>query len=147
VIVELYADTDHRPGSTDRTTYHGFAGFKGARSRYGVEYASQDRQVEEGADQTLAVGSVFGVWDSSEKLTFFARIDRSFDGNPDADEIPYLVLAENTEFDLALVGLDYKIHKAISLIPNLEYVAYGETDSPPGPDDDLMARLTLYFQF
>ena len=147
VIVELYADTEDRPESADRTTYHAFLGFLAARSRYGVEYASQNRQAAEGADQTLAVGSMFGVWDLSEKLSLLARVDRSFDGNPDADEVPYLALAENTEFDLALIGLDCKLQRAISLVPNLEYVAYRETEGTPAPDDDLIARLTLFVRF
>lgn len=76
-------------------------------------------------------------------MSLLARIDRAFDGIPDAGDIPYLGLAEDTEFDLFLVGLDYRIHKMISLIPNVEYVAYRETDGRPAPDDDLIARLTL----
>jgi hypothetical protein len=35
----------------------------------------------------------------------------------------------------------------VSLIPNVEYVAYRETDGRPAPDDDLIARLTLSVQF
>jgi hypothetical protein len=147
VVLELYADYEARPGSTDRTTYHAFVGFKPDKGRLGVEYASQHREVAQGADQTLRVGSVVGVWDCANKLSAVLRIDRSFDGIPDAGEIPYLALAENTEFDLVLIGLDYKIHEAISLIPNVEYVAYRETDGLAAPDDDLIARLTLYFQF
>jgi len=147
VVLEIYADTEDRPESADRTTYHAFAGFKSAKSRYGVEYALQDRQVADAPDQSLAVGSVFGVWDCAAKLSLIARFDRAFDGNPEAAEIPYLVLANNTRFDFALLGLDYKVHPKISLIPNLEYVVYRETDGLPPPDDDLIARLTLFFQF
>jgi hypothetical protein len=40
VAGERYAVAEDRPDSTDRTTFHAFAGFKGARSRYGVEYAT-----------------------------------------------------------------------------------------------------------
>jgi hypothetical protein len=146
-VVELYADTEDRPGATDRTTYQGFLGWKGEKSRYGLQYASQDRQVATGPDQTLAVGSAFGVWDLSPKMSLLARYDRSFDGNPEADKIPYMVIAKDSEFDLALLGFDYKLAKKISLIPNAEYVMYRETDGRPAPDDDLIAKLTLYFQF
>ena len=31
LVVELYADAEDRPDSTDRTTFHGFAGFKGCQ--------------------------------------------------------------------------------------------------------------------
>ena len=147
VIIEAYADFEDRPESADRTTYHGFVGFRGARFRSGAEYASQDRQVAGGADQTLAVGSVFGVWDWSAQASLLARVDRAFDGNPEAGQIPYLGLAENTKFDLALVGVEYRLHSAISLIPNVEYVAYRETNGIPPPDDDVIARLTLYVRF
>jgi hypothetical protein len=147
VIVEFYADVEDRPGSTDRSTYHAFVGFKGAAFHSGVEYASQDRQTDAGPDQTIAVGSVFGVWDFAEKLSLLARIDRSFDGNPEAEQIPYWVLANDTKFDLALVGLDYRIQRVVSLIPNIGYVAYRETDGRPAPDNDLIVRLTLSCQF
>jgi len=147
LVIEAYGDFEDRPESADRTTFHGFVGFKGGRFRSGVEYASQNRQVAGGPDQTLAVGSVFGVIECSAKVSLLARFDRSFDGNPEAAQIPYLGLAENTEFDLALLGLDYRLHPAISLIPNVEYVAYRETGGLPRPDDDLIARLTLSVRF
>jgi hypothetical protein len=95
----------------------------------------------------VTVASVFGVWDLGGKLSILARVDRAFDGIPDAGSIPYLGLAADTEFDLALVGLDYRIHRMVSVIPNLEYVAYRETEGRPAPDDDLIARLTLSVWF
>jgi hypothetical protein len=147
VVIEAYGDFEDRPESADRTTYHVFVGFQGARFRSGIEYASQDRQVPGSADQTLAVGSVFGVLDWSAKVSLLARLDRSFDGNPEAAQIPYLGLAENMEFDLALFGVDYRVHSRVSLIPNVEYVAYRGTGGLPAPEDDLIARVTLYVRF
>jgi hypothetical protein len=93
------------------------------------------------------VGSIFGIWDLSPETSLLARYDRSFDGNPEADKIPYRVVANDSEFDLALLGLGYRLAEKISLIPNVEYVMYRETDGRPAPDDDLIARLTLYFRF
>jgi hypothetical protein len=147
LVLEAYADTEDRPESADRTTFHAFAGFQGARARYGVEYATQERQAAEGPDRTVSVASVFGAWDLGEKLSLLARVDRSFDGIPDAGDIPYLGLAEDTEFDLFLVGLDYRAHRAVRVVPNVEYVTYRETDGVPPPDDDLIARLTLSVTF
>lgn len=146
-VVELYADSEDRPGSTDRTTFHAFVGFEGPRSRYGVEYASQEREAPDGPDRTVSVASVFGAWDLGKKTGLLARVDRSFDGIPDAGDIPYLSLAEDTEFDLFLAGLDYRIHPMVSVIPNVEYVAYRETGERPAPGDDLIARLTLFVRF
>lgn len=144
---EVYADSEDRPGSTDRTTLQGFAGWRGDKSRYGLQYVTQDRQVPGGADQTLAVGSVFAVWDLTAKSSLLARFDRVFDVNPEADRIPYLVLDKNSELDLAVIGWDYELHKKVALIPNLTYVMYRETNGRPAPDDDLFAKLTLLVQF
>ncbi len=35
----------------------------------------------------------------------------------------------------------------VSVVPNVEYVAYRETGGVPAPDDDLIARLTLSVTF
>jgi hypothetical protein len=147
LVVEVYGDTEDRPESTDRTTFHAFVGLSGVRSRYGFEYATQERRAAEGPDRTVSVASVFGAWDLGEKLSLLARVDRSFDGIPDAGEIPYLGLAEDTEFDLFLLGLDYRVHRAVRVVPNVEYVAYRDTRGVPAPGDDLIARLTLSVTF
>jgi hypothetical protein len=49
LVVEAYADTEDRPDSTDRSTFHAFAGYKGTRSRYGVGCATQRRTSGGGA--------------------------------------------------------------------------------------------------
>lgn len=147
LVAELYADYEDRPGNTDRTTYHAFLGWRGASSRYGLQYGWQDREVEAGPDGDVAVASVFGVWGLSDRSSLVARWDHAFDGLPDADKIPYLPIATNIEFDLAILGWDYELHRQISLIPNVEYVMYRDTDGQPAPDDDLLARMTLYYQF
>lgn len=147
LVAELYADFEDRPGNTDRTTYHAFLGWKADKSRYGLEYGYQDREAESGPDEDVSVASMFGVWNLTEKSSFVARWDHAFDGFSDADKIPYSPIAKNTEFDLAILGWDYKLHKQISLIPNLGYVMYRGTDGLPAPDDDLYAKMTLYYQF
>lgn len=147
LVAQIYADFEDRPGNTDRTTYHAFLGWKGASSRYGLEYGWQDREVETGPDEDVSVVSVFGVWDLSDKSSLIARWDRAFDGFSDSDKIPYIPIAKDTEFDLVILGWDYKLHKQISLMPNVEYVMYRNTDGLPAPDDDLFARMTLYYKF
>lgn len=147
LVAELYADYEDRTGNTDRTTLHGFLGWKGDTSRYGLEYGWQDRETETGPSEDVSVASLFGVWGITEKSTLVARWDHAFDGFDDSSKIPYIPIANDTEFDLAILGWDYKLHKQISLIPNLEYVMYRDTDGLPAPDDDLYARMTLYYQF
>jgi hypothetical protein len=147
LVFEIYGDFEDRPDSTDRTTYQGFAGWKGERSRYGLQYAWQDREATTGPGESVSVASLFGIWDVSGKSSLIARYDRSFDGYPDADRIPYLPIANDTEFDLAILGWDYRLRRQISLMPNIEYVLYRATDGVPAPDDDLYGKLTLYYQF
>lgn len=144
---ELYADHEDRPASTDRTAVRAFAGWRGQSSRIGFEYGWQDRDAATGPGEDVAVASLFGVWRLSEKSSLITRWDRSFDGFSDADKIPYVPIAKNMEFDLAILGWDYKLHKQISLIPNLEYISYRDTNGVSAPDDDLYAKITLYYQF
>jgi len=147
LVTELYADYEDRPGSADRATYQAFVGWRGERSRYGLQYASQEREVETGGEQTLAVASAFGAWQLTDRGSLIARYDRSFDGYPDADRIAYLAIAADTPFDLAILGWEHALDPQIRLIPNLEYVRYRSANGLPAPDDDLYARFTLYYTF
>ena len=147
LVLQLYADYEDRPGATDRSTWQAFAGWAGARSRYGLQYASQQREVQGAPDEDVAVASVFGVWHLTEPGTLTVRYDRNFDGYADADKIPYLRIATATPFDLAILAWQHELHPNISLIPSLEYVHYRSADGISNPDDDLYGRLTLYFGF
>jgi hypothetical protein len=146
-VFELYADVESRPDSTDRRTWQGFLGYRSSRSRFGLHYAYQDRWTDGGPHQPLAVGSIFGVLDLSSRASLFLRYDRSFDGNPEGEQIPYLELANDTRFDFLLAGFDWALARKIDLIPNVEYVNYRETGGQPVPGNDLIVKLTLYFQF
>jgi hypothetical protein len=147
LVLQLYADYEDRPGATDRSTWQALAGWAGARSRYGLQYASQQREVQSAPDEDVAVASVFGVWHLTEPGTLTVRFDRNFDGYEDADKIPYLRVATATPFDLAILAWQHDLHPNISLIPSLEYVHYRSADGTSNPDDDLYGRLTLYFGF
>lgn len=147
VVVELDGDVEDRPDSTDRAPFHAFAGFRTAGSRSGAELATQERETAHGPDETVSVASVFGAWDLGGKLSLLSRVDRAFDGIPDAGSIPYLGLVADTAFDLVLVGLDFRIRRNVSVVPNVEHVAYRETDGRPAPGDDAIARPTLSVRF
>ncbi len=147
LVAQVYADYEDRPGATDRTTWQAFAGWQGSRSRYGLQYAAQSREVEGGSDEDVAVASAFGLWQLTDAGALVARYDRSFDGYPDASRIPYLSIADDFRFDLAILAWEQRLPGKISLIPNLEYVRYRDTRGRQAPDDDLYARLTLYYPF
>lgn len=147
LVMQLYADHEDRPGATDRDTLQVAAGWQGERSRYGLQYATQRREVESGPDTDVAVASAFAAWQLTGRGSLIARFDRSFDGYPDADKIPYLRIANDTRFDLAILAWEQALQSKIRLIPNLEYVMYRDSNGTQGLDDDLYGRLTLYFQF
>ncbi len=48
--------------------------------------------------------------------------------------------------NLIIAGLDLKLHKNVSLIPNAEYVFYDEENGIK-PDPDLYLRLTFFYKF
>ena len=147
LVAQVYADYEDRPGETDRSTLQAFAGWTGSRSRYGLQYAVQDREVEDAPDEDVAVASAFGVWQLTDQGALVLRYDRSFDGYSDADQIPYLRIAADTPFDLAILAWEQKLKHRISLIPNIEYVTYRDNGDAKAPDDDLYGRVTLYFEF
>jgi hypothetical protein len=146
-VAQVYADYEDRPGATNRTTLQAFTGWKGSRSRYGLQYAVQEREVEAGPDVEVAVASAFGVWQLTSKGALVARYDRNFDGYADAEKIPYLRIPNDMRFDLAILAWEQRLQPKISLIPNVEYVMYRDTGGIEAPGDDLYGRLTLYFEF
>jgi hypothetical protein len=147
LVLRLYADYEDRTGATDRTTWGAFAGWTGESSRYGVEYAYQQRETTDGSNGDVAVASAFGIWKLAEHGQLIARYDRNFDGYDDASRIPFYHFADDMKFDLALLAWQQKLNRRISLIPNVEYVTYRATNGVPAPDDDLYGKLTLYFEF
>lgn len=147
LVAQLYADYEDRPGATDRSTLQAFLGWAGERSRYGLQYAEQQRGVAGAPDESLAVASAFGIWELTRRGSLLARYDRSFDGYPDAENIAYLRIANDTPFDLAILGWEQQLNDRISLTPNFEYVRYRERGGEPALDDDLYGRLTLYYEF
>jgi hypothetical protein len=147
LVLQFYADYEDRPGATDRATWHAFGGWSGARSRYGLQYASQKREVESGPDDEVAVVSASGAWKLTEHGQLVARYDRNFDGYSDASQIAFFRFADDMKFDLAILAWEQKLQHRVSLVPNLEYVTYRDTNGEPAPGDDLYAKLTLYFEF
>ena len=146
-FVELYADTENRPGETDRRTYQAFLGHKGERYRCGALYGRQHRETGPGTDLDLDIVSVFGVFELKEKINLLARIDRMFDPNPDGAKIDYIPFDPTARSTLAVVGVDFAVRARFSLIPNIEAVFYDAPGGGPDPDDDLIARFTVFARF
>lgn len=136
-IVELYADFEDRPGATNRSTVQALAGFQNERFRTGAHYV---RQMRDNADD-FDVASLFGVWNLSPRFALLGRVDVA-DANPEGAQIAYLQLDPTRDSMLFIAGVDWKLHKNLSIIPNAELVTYED-----GGDDDLFARVTFNFTF
>lgn len=138
-----------RPEDANRTLGHVFTAYQAARGRAGFEYTFQKRRppVSIGvSDVNLDVYSGFGVYHfKPEKLSIFARVDRFDDPCADCDGIDYLPIDPDTPFTLTLAGLEYYVHPAVRLSPNVEYVAYGTSTAGTNPRNDTVLRLTFYW--
>ncbi len=142
---EVYADLEDRPDNTDRTTVRIFGGLDQTWGRAGVEAGRQER-VRAGCDiQELDFASAWVVVHLGENVSLLSRVDRMFDPNPEGNRIPYLPFATDADSTLLVLGLDYRVAKGLSFIPNVEYVTYGKANAGLDPDDDLMLRLTFAY--
>jgi hypothetical protein len=136
-LVEFSGDREDRAGDDDRSTAQVFAAVQRERFRAGVQYAHQSR-----AASNIDVLSAFGVVYLRTNVSVLARVDRLFDPNPEGDRISYLPFAPDSESTLVIAGVDWKVHKNVSVIPNVQMIRY---DS--GIDSDIHSRLTLALTF
>jgi hypothetical protein len=148
---ELVVGRFAREADADWTLVQGLAVYRGGAGRLGFQYAFQQRRSPAGVSalhQNLDVYSGFGVYDlRPQKLSVFARLDRFDDPCEDCGDIDYLPVDVSAPFTLALAGLEYYIHPAVRLSPNVEYVAYSNPPSSGAvkPSNDTVLRLTFYW--
>ncbi|MGE5682270.1 MAG: hypothetical protein ACM34K_15490 [Bacillota bacterium] len=83
-------------------------------------------------DQTGFGLSVYGWFALSDIIRLVARFD-SFDPNTDRDK---------DKSELIVGGVDFRVDKSVSIIPNIESVSYQGSDKK-----DLIGRVTFSFQF
>lgn len=142
----MFARSD-RAGDADRTTGQIFGAYRGERGRAGAQYVRQTRQAANGStapDLELDIYSGFGVLEVRDKTTAFVRVDRYNDPCPDCAGIDYLPIDTTQPFTLTIAGIDYAVHPAVRISPNVEWVKYGSREgSTTSPADDLAARLTF----
>ncbi len=140
-LVDVYADHQRLPGATDRTTFQVFGAYRQANSRFGLQYAYQDRQ----EDPRLELASAFGVVDLSPKVSLIGRIDHLFAPSPRGDDTPYLPFSPDAKADLLIAALEWRLNQYVSLLPNVESILYDDSSAGQQPEDDLLLRLTFYF--
>jgi hypothetical protein len=144
---EAYGDVESRPGEADRSTFHLFGFHRGDWGRIGVQGARQVREQPSGEELELDLASVFVVVKAGERSHLLARVDRTFDPNPEGQAIAYLPLDPTAEATIAILGWDYALAEKLNVIPNVEWVTYEHPEGGPDPDDDLLVRLTASWRF
>jgi len=136
-LVDVYADFEDRPGATNRTTLQGIGAIQTERYRIALQYGLQFRDQQDDFDAI----SLFGSYNLSPRWALLGRVDRA-DANPEGDRIPYVQLDPARASTMFLAGADWKLHKNLSIIPNVMLFAYED-----GGEDDLFGKVTFSFSF
>ena len=148
VTLEGYVDLENGADLGRWSTVQGFLGYQRERFRFGIQLANQTRQQMDADNLNILASSVFGaVQLLEEKVWGFARFDRLFDPNPNAETIPYIPFDSTARSNMILVGLDWTPTEAVHIIPNLVCVFYDKPDNIDKPSETIMPRLTVFFTF
>ncbi len=130
VHLEGYGDVNMRPGGRDQLTAKAFCGLQREPYRAGLEAFVRVNKKQAGNDDQQLTGlSAFGAARLRPGWTGFARADAVHDDSDDTTDM------------LVIAGVDRAVTEQVHLMPNL-YVAV-----PDGPDPNVQARLTLFFEF
>jgi hypothetical protein len=149
VVAEAYVDVGDSEGGHNQRTLQGFLGYRRDIFRLGAQAAYQNRKQNDNGDNLELVGiSVFTATRIvAKKVWGFARFDRMFSANPDAERISYTPYSNTAKSNTIIIGFDWKVIKDLNIIPNLFLVFYDQADTGDKPDTDIMPRLTAYFRF
>ncbi len=148
VTLEGYVDLENAADMGKWYTLQGFLGYQQERFRFGIQLANQTRQQADGDALNILASSVFGAAQLLEKKVWaFARFDRLFDPNSNAETIPYIPFDNTARSNMILVGLDWTATEAVHIMPNLIFVFYDKPDNVDKPDETIMPRLTVFFTF
>ena len=148
VTLEGYADLENAADRGKWSTVQGFLGYQRERFRFGIQLTNQTRQQADADNLNILASSVFGaVQLLKKKVSVFARFDRLFDPNPNAEIISYIPFDDTARSNMILVGLDWTPTDAVHIIPNLVFVFYDKPDNIDKPGETIMPRLTAFFRF
>jgi hypothetical protein len=148
-IFEVYGDLESREGENDRRTFQLFGAYQSDRWRAGLQAARQTQEVPLADERDIDLASAFAVFTLSPRVNLLLRYDVLFDPSPEGNRIPYLPFDTTADSQLAIVGLDFELHKSVNLSPNVEAIFYDRDagDPRPEPDDTVAARVTLFWRF
>jgi len=144
LLFEAYGDWEERPGRANRSTLQAFLAYQTERFRTAALLARQNRELPDGGNAKLEIGSVFAVGKLASKTWAVLRLDRNFDPNPEGATIAYIPFSPRARSTLAVAGMDYTPIPEVHLIPNVELVYYDKV-AGTRPTTDVIPRLTLYY--
>ncbi|MFA6570787.1 MAG: hypothetical protein WCT77_06065, partial [Bacteroidota bacterium] len=144
--IAVYGDLRHQANSMDQLCFSGLIGYmeKGEYS-LGLEAFSQsnnDSYQKNGksATQNQLGFSIFGTYNIMPELALTARYDM-FDNNIDTD-----VKGDSRNYIVA--GLDWKVDKKFSIIPNIQYETYEQIPNSTWEiKPSLTARITFVYNY
>lgn len=148
LIVQGYGD--YNVLENDRYYYTGqvFMGYNSDTFTLGALYAHQYREnTAPSTDVDQDIASIFAHFDILENWRGVLRVDHMFDPNPEGESIDYLPFSNRAESTFLITAVDYSLNENVHIMPNLEYVFYGESVLGGTPDADIMPRITVYYSF
>ncbi len=159
LLVEVYYDEKKSyKGLTDSTVNQLFVGYKMEGLRAGVQYATHKLGTQSAgvatADIKRNVLSGHVAKQLGEEWSAFARYDMvkaDTDASVNTANLYYVTTSSNaTEYNLMILGADYKSGDNFHIIPNIERVGYSKqmtTVTTPKPKADEIVRLTFSCKF
>jgi hypothetical protein len=128
------------------TTFQGFLGYNGTAFHGGLQYDSFTRSYSDDTeDLKINAFSAFAGVPLTPQFEAIGRYDM-VDENPAANGISQFHMANYAPTNTIIAGLAYTPIANFQIIPNVEYVSYGdpEDSSPETPDPDTFVRVTLW---
>ncbi len=149
IVFQVYGDYADRAGKADTYIGQGFLGYNSKKLHGGIQYSYQTLKAKDGGsnDLILTLVSLFLSGNVAEKIKLVGRVDRMFNPNPVGDKVAYTPFDNTASFWLAIAGVDYKVAKDVSVIPNVEFVTYDSNDNGIKPNNDVYGRITFYWKF
>jgi len=129
---------------TDYTFLSGFGGMKGDWGRLGAGYMQQRKKKDDSDAETVGAISGFAAVNAGKNLEVFARYDHLTDlaFKDIGDYLP--VAASQYKARLLMAGLNFKVHKMVSISPNVKMVTYSGENHPKA---DVWFNLTALVNF
>ncbi|MCW9708113.1 porin [Fodinibius salsisoli] len=148
-VIQAYGDWNEQPNNVDIVTGQGFAGYQSDNFNIGALYSYQFQDnIHQENKRKQDLISVFANANFTDKVGGFIRADHLFDPNPGGASTSYLPMSSEAGSSTFVVGgVDLLLHDNIHLMPNVEAVFYGETQTGTNPEANIVPRLTLSYNF